>query len=221
MDALQCKDWVVGCITRHFDGALAAVGKVGGAGGKAPAAIEAAKLSLVRAAWGVRATIYPDYELSAKILKSGVDLAYRNIAQSDAPGSEQWLAVLAVGLEELDEHTRKVVSSWHGQSAVSEELGETVPRRLIAFITRGNGVDTFTPVCAIANEVQGQKLALTPCVFQWAIPQPNGQSAVVGHVDLNQEVVDWMQRAFSLVDSAQTARLHEEHSRGVDYGTMQ
>jgi hypothetical protein len=220
MDSVKCKELVVGCIRHHFDGALQRVKQLGGGSGKAPPAIENIKSSLVRAAGGVDARIYKDYDLSSKLLEPGVDLAYRGVIVSDIKRDDEWVAVLAVGLAELDEHSRKVALSYMPK----REDGDAIPRRLLVFITCAERTVTMNPRFVIASEVENKSTALSPCVFQWAIPQPNGQSAVVGHIassELGKEFVDWAALMLSVIDSSHTARLHDEHLRGEPTGTMQ
>lgn len=221
MDSGKLKELVIGSIRYHFDGALKMVERVGGNDSKASLAIENVKSSLIKAASMVDARVYDDYELSAKLLKPGVDLAYRSAIVSDVDRSDEWIAVLALGLETLDDHTRKVVESWHNQDAVKRDLGITTAQRLLVFIVCAKRNVTMNPLCAIATETEGNSLALTPCVFSWGIPQPNGQTAVVGHIELQQELIEHAQRMLSVIDSSHSARLLNDHMRGGQAGTVQ
>ncbi len=221
MDSVQCKELIIGCIRYHFDGARQKVEEAGGGSGKALSAIANAKSSLVLAASGVDARTYDDHDLSSKLLGPGVDLAYRSVIVSDVKRDDEWVAVLAVGLDKLDEHTRKVVLSWHNQAGLKRDVGETTPRRLLVFISCAKKLVTMNPVFSIASETAGKSLVLSPCVFQWPISLFNGQSKVIGYVELTQELLDWAGRMLSVIDSSHSARLFNDHVRGADLGTMQ
>ncbi|QGZ60526.1 hypothetical protein [Paraburkholderia acidisoli] len=220
MESVKHKELIIGCIRHHFDGALQMVKNVGGGSGKAPPAIANIKSSLVNAAGGVDACIYDDHDLSSKLLEPGVDLAYRSVIVSDLKRDDEWVAVLAVGLTELDEHSRKVVLS----HVPKRDGGEASPRRLLVFIACADGTVTMNPRFVIASAVDNNSIALSPCVFQWAIPQPNGQSAVVGRIapsELGQAFLDWAALMLSVLDSSHAARLHEDHVRGETPGAIQ
>lgn len=221
MDSDKCRELVISSIRHHFDGALKMVAQAGGSSGKAPSAIENVRSSLVKAASGVDARVYDDYDLSSKLLNPGVDLAYRSAIVSDVERDDEWVAVLAVGLEELDEHTQKVVGSWRNEEAMKRDLGKTTARRLLVFISCAKMTVTVNPFFTIVNETKDKSFALSPCVFQWGIPQPNGQTAIVGHVELKQELLDRAERMLSVIDSSHSARLLNDHVRGAHPGTMQ
>lgn len=220
MDSVKCKELIIGCIRYHFEGALQEVKDAGGASGNAPPAIENIKSSLVSAASGVEARVYDDYELSSKLLEPGTDLAYRSVIVSDMQRDDEWVAVLAVGLSELDGHSRKVALSYMPKS----DGRRVTPQRLLVFITCAGRKVTMNPRFVIVSEGENKSVALSPCVFQWAIPQPNGEFAVVGHIapsELAQEFLDWATLMLSVLDSSHAARLHDDHVRGVSPGTMQ
>lgn len=217
----KCRELVIGSIRHHFDGVLKMVAQAGGSSGKAPSAIENVKSSLVKAASSVEARVYGDYDLSSKLLNPGVDLAYRSAIVSDVERDDEWVAVLAVGLEKLDEHTQKVVESWGNREAPKRHLGKSTARRLLVFISCAKMTVTVNPLFTIVSEIKGKSFALSPCVFQWGILQPNGQTTLVGHVELNHELLDGAARLLSVIDSSHSARLLDDHVRGAHPGTMQ
>lgn len=221
MNPEKCKELVIGSIRHHFDGMLEMVAKVGGAKGKAPAAIEGVKSSLIKAASAVNARIYEDYELSAKLINSGVDLAYRSAIVSDVERTDEWIAVLALGLHELDAHTQKVVNSWRDEETLKRDLGNIEGRRLLVFICCAKKTVTVNPLFMIVNKTKDNSFALSPCVFQFPIPQPEGPPAVVGHVELNQERLAHAERLLKVIDSSHAAQLLNDHIRGAHPGTMQ
>ncbi len=220
MEKIDYKELIINSIRYHFDGALDAVVKVGGAQGKAPPAIEKIKSSLVNAASSAEARVYGDYELSPKLLGAGVDLAYRKVVVSDVNREDEWVALLAVGLELLDEHSQKVVASWHNQTELQQSVGSLTPRRLLVFIQCAKKTVTMRPAFSIANETAEKAMVLSPCVFQWSIPQSDGQYAVVGHVELRQELLDDANRLLSVIDSSHSAKLFDDHVRSIGSKSM-
>ena len=133
MDGIQAKKFVVGSIDHHFNGLRDLVAQNGGSV-KATNAINVIQATLLKAAQNAAVETLPDYELSDRMLKPGIDIAWRKVIVSDTSLTDEWVAALAVGMEQLDEHTRKVVESNHNQVAIKESLGSTAARRLIVFV---------------------------------------------------------------------------------------
>lgn len=111
MGSTPHKHLIIGAIAYHFDGSLQQVVDVGGGQGKAPPAIVAIEACLVNAAQRVDARVYEDVTLAPRLLEPGVDLAYRPMVVKDPGRDDEWWAMLAVGLEDLDEHSLKIVLS--------------------------------------------------------------------------------------------------------------
>lgn len=219
MELIDYKELVIGSILYHFDGALEMVGKLGGSGGKAPAAIENVKASLVSAATKAVARVYENQELSSKILTEGIDLAYRHTPSGNPNTADGWIAALAISLNELDAHTQKVVKSWHEQVSFAPSEGIVKPRRLVIFISASNKIVTTNPVFSIANETESKSIIFTPCVFQWSIPQPVGPSAVVGYVAPTPDMLERNNAMFAIIDSSHASQLIELHVNASNLGT--
>ncbi|WP_129112246.1 hypothetical protein [Burkholderia pseudomallei] len=172
MDSVKCKELIIGCIRYHFEGALQEVKDAGGASGNAPPAIENIKSSLVSAASGVEARVYDDYELSSKLLEPGTDLAYRSVIVSDMQRDDEWVAVLAVGLSELDGHSRKVALSYMPKS----DGRRVTPQRLLVFITCAGRKVTMNPRFVIVSEGRTSLLHFHRAFFSGLSPSPTASS---------------------------------------------
>lgn len=214
MDGIQAKKFVIGSIDHHFNGLRNLVAQNGGSV-KATNAINVIQSTLLKAAQNAEVETLLDYELSERMLKPGIDIAWRKVIVSDTSLSDEWVAALAIGIKELDEHTRKVVESYHKQVAIKESLGATQARRLIVFVNCAKRLITMQPVCGIYLETVDGKSAIVPCVFQFGLPHASGQTMMVGHQEITSETVEWLNIMVSVLDSENSARLHDEHVRSM------
>lgn len=214
MDGIQAKKFVIGSIDHHFNGLRDLVAQNGGSV-KATNAINVIQATLLKAAQNAEVEALPDYELSERMLKPGINIAWRKVIVSDTSLSDEWVAALAIGIEALDEHTRKVVESNQNQVAIKESLGATVARRLIVFVNCAKRVITMQPVCGIYLETAGGKGAIVPCVFQFGLPHASGRTMVVGHQEITSETLEWLNIMVSVLDSENSAKLHDEHVRSM------
>jgi hypothetical protein len=214
MDGMQVKKFIVDSIDHHFNGLRDLVAQNGGSV-KATNAINVIQATLLKAAQNAAVETLPDYELTDRMLKPGIDIAWRKVIVSDTSLNDEWVAALAVGMEKLDEHTCKVVESNHNQLAIKESLGFTTARRLIVFVNCAKRVITVQPVCGIYLETSNGTSAIVPCVFQFGVPHASGQTMVVGHREVNSETLDWLNMMVGVLDSENAAKLHDEHVRSM------
>lgn len=212
MDGKQAKKFVIDSIDHHFNGLRDLVAKNGGSV-KATNAINVIQATLLKAAQNAEVETLPDYELSERMLKPGINIAWRKVIVSDTSLNDEWVAALAIGIEELDEHTRNVVESNHDQVAIKESLGATMARRLIVFVNCAKRVITMQPVCGIYLETADGKSAIVPCVFQFGLPHASGKTIVVGHQEITSETIEWLNIMISVLDSENSAKLHDGHVR--------
>lgn len=212
MDSKQVKEFVIGSIDYHFNGLRELVEQNGGSV-KVKNAINVIQTTLLKAAQNAEIEPLPDYELSDRMLKPGIDIAWRKVIVSDASLTDEWVAALAVSMDQLDEHTRRVVESYHNKIAFKESLGSTTARRLIVFVNCAKRVITMQPMCGIYLETADGNSAIVPCVFQFGVPHASGQTMTVGHCEINSETSDWLNNMVSVLDSENAAKLHDEHIR--------
>lgn len=217
MDPIKLKELVIGSTNATFNMWADLATKASGGGSVAIQAIKKMQTSIITAAQGVEARVYPDDEFSTIVRAPGVDLAYRSAIVSDASRDDEWIAALAIGFDQLDEHSRKMLQRHHEVNVKDTNLASSEPSRLLISLMCAKRVvtlDTFFTIVVVTPE---QKLALVPAPVSWAISQANGPHFVINHLapETYQDRLDSANRRFSVIDSAPAATLLNQHIRGV------
>jgi hypothetical protein len=222
MQPHKLKELVIGSIDHAFNTWVDIAAKASNGDSKAIPAIHAMQKSIVAAASSVEARVYADDEFSAKIVAPGIDLAYRAAVVSDSSRDDEWIAVLAIGFEHLDEHTRKVLHSHVDPRVKNSNLAGAETRRLLVSLVCAKKTVTLDPFFTVVVETFEKNLALIPAPPSWVIPQPNGQHLLINHMeaDTYQERLDIASRRLSVIDSAPAATLMNAHVRGTSGGSM-
>lgn len=222
MEPTKLKELVIGSIDYTFNTWADIAAKASNGGSKAIPAIQGMRKSIVAAASNVDARIYADDEFSSKIVLPGIDLAYRGCVVSDSSRNDEWIAVLAIDFENLDEHTRKVLHSRIDPQVKNGNLAGAEPRRLMVSLVCAKKKVTLDPFFTVVVEASDKKLVLVPAPPSWAIPNPDGQHLVINHMEAStyQERLDIASRRLSVIDSAPAAFLVNDHGKGTPSGPM-
>lgn len=215
MEPKNLKALVLGAVNATFDTWADVATKASDGKSKSIAAIRGMQNSVLNSTATVDARLYAEGQFTASAVLPGVDLGYRIAVVNDATRDDEWVASLAIGLDMLDEHSRKVMQSHADHFIGSSNLAGATPRRLLLSFVCAARTVTLDPFFTLVVETSDKKMALVPASPSWSIPQPNGQYLVINVVESGTypERLAVASRRLSVIDSAAAANLMSAHIR--------